>query len=188
VTVDSKTALARLAEGNLRFVEGRSNADRFTPASRAAAVEGQDPWAIIVGCSDSRVPVEVVFDAGVGDLFVIRTAGHVLDDTGFASVRFAVEKLGARTIVVLGHDHCGAVTAALAGDGPGWLEPVMQRVSVTPAHDTSDEAVSAAVDAHVHETVAELRGWLETLAIDTEAPLVAGAAYRLDSGEIHWLD
>lgn len=185
---DSNEALQRLKEGNRRFVEGRSNPDRYTPASRAAALEGQNPWAIVVGCSDSRVPVEVVFDAGVGDLFVIRTAGHVLCETGFASVRFAVEKLGATTVVVLGHDHCGAVTAALTGDSPEWLEPVVQRVRVESADRVDEEMIAAAVDGHVLETVEVLREWFEQHDDGYATPVVAGAAYRLDSGEVHWLD
>ena len=185
---NSNEVLLRLKEGNRRFVEGRSNPDRYTPECRAAALEGQDPWAVIVGCSDSRVPVEVVFDAGVGDLFVIRTAGHVLCETGYASVRFAVEKLGATTVVVLGHDHCGAVTAALTGGSPEWLDPVVQRVRVKAAQSVDEEMIAAAVDGHVHSTVAALRDWFAQHGVGHEPLVVAGAAYRLDSGEVHWLD
>ncbi|MDZ4065029.1 MAG: carbonic anhydrase, partial [Coriobacteriia bacterium] len=125
----SEEALTRLREGNARFAEERSTA-RFSAEQRAAVVGGQRPWAVIVGCSDSRVPVEAVFDVGVGELFVVRNAGHVVDDAALASIRFALEGLGAQTVVVLGHEECGAVAAALAGSTHEWLDAVMERIDV----------------------------------------------------------
>ena len=147
----------------------------------------------MVGCSDSRVPVEAVFDVGVGDLFVVRTAGHVLASASIASVRFALEKLGARTVVVLGHEDCGAVSAALAGDAPDWLAPITDHIhlagvdaSAAPA-DADDALLAAAVDRHVLDTVHQLRELIASFGI-AERIVVSGAAYKLASGEVHWLD
>jgi len=187
-----EVALGMLREGNQRFVEGRA-LDHFSAAERASAVAGQRPWAAVIGCSDSRVPVEAVFDVGVGELFVVRTAGHVLSDAGLASVRFAVEALGVRLVVVLGHENCGAVSAALAGGTPAWLSPVVDRIDVSAIGPVSapagadDARLTAAVDMHARATAALVREWFARADVP-EQPRVAGAAYKLASGEVHWLD
>lgn len=106
-------ALAVLKEGNLRFIHGKSMHDGPSEARRLSLVNGQRPHSILLSCSDSRVPPEVLFDQGLGDLFVVRVAGNILDDSTAASIEYAVEHLGARLIVVMGHDSCGAVKAAL---------------------------------------------------------------------------
>lgn len=184
-------ALARLREGNRRFVDGLSGG-QFTPARSDESASGQNPWAVVVGCSDSRVPVEAVFDVGVGDLFVVRTAGHVLAEASIASIRFALDKLGARTVVVLGHEDCGAVSAALAGGAPEWLAPIVDNIHVAevdaadaPA-DADNALLAAAVDHHVLETVGELERLIAGFGLG-DAVAVAGAAYKLASGEVHWL-
>jgi len=130
---------------------------------------------------------------GVGDLFVVRTAGHVLAAASIASVRFAVEKLGARTVVVLGHEDCGAVGAALAGDAPAWLAPITDHIfladvdiAAAPA-DADDALLAAAVDRHVLDTVNVLRALVEAFDLADDV-VVCGAAYKLASGEVHWLD
>jgi carbonic anhydrase len=193
MTHDSDSALRFLREGNLRFTMGMSD-NRYTPASRTASLEGQAPFAVIIGCSDSRVPVEAVFDAGIGELFVVRTAGHVLSAAGLASVRFAVEKLGTRAVVVLGHEDCGAVAAALSGDTPDWLEPIVSRIDLNVVNpgaapeDADDPVLAAAVDAHVIETVNELREWCARFDLPEGQPTIVGAAYKLATGEVHWLD
>lgn len=186
-------ALERLREGNLRFAAGRS-VSRFTAEQRNSSVDGQRPWAIVVGCSDSRVPVEVVFDAGVGQLFVVRTAGHVLASASVASIRFALEVLGSRLVVVLGHEDCGAVSAALAGNAPEWLAPIVDHIDVssvdagTAPGDADNALLAAAVDAHVRETVHELQALIAQMELTGESALVAGAAYKLATGEVHWLE
>jgi carbonic anhydrase len=192
---DSQTTLRLLREGNLRFVEGRTSG-HFTAEKRTQALVGQDPLAVVVGCSDSRVPVEAVFDAGPGELFVVRTAGHVLAQASLASIRFAVERLDVRTVVVLGHEDCGAVSAALAGDAPEWLDPIMRHIRIdgidpsgAPADaDAGSALLAAAVDEHVRDTVAELREFLDEIEPDGTLAHVVGAAYKLTSGEVHWLD
>lgn len=184
-------ALQLLKDGNARFAEGRAE-HRFSAAERAGCVDGQSPFAVVVGCSDSRVPVEAVFDAGVGELFVVRTAGHVLTSAGMASVRFAVEELGSRLIVVLGHEECGAVTAALAGNAPEWLQPIVSKIDVSrvdesraPA-DAEDTLLAAAVDEHVRDTVLAMREFVSKFAGPDVA--VVGGAYKLESGQVHWLE
>jgi carbonic anhydrase len=180
MNITSQEALTRLREGNRRFADGHPRTG-YSAEERAAALQGQRPFAVIVGCSDSRVPVEAVFDAGPGELFVVRTAGHVLALASVASVRFAVEKLGVRLIVVLGHEDCGAVHAALAGETPEWLEPIVGRIRVEGI-----EPADAVVE-HVRDTVQELRDWTAVLTT-TGIPEIAGATFALESGEVHWLD
>lgn len=185
--------LARLREGNSRFAAGHTPT-RFSAEERARSLEGQRPVAVIVGCSDSRVPVEAVFDAGPGELFVVRTAGHVLAQASVASIRFALEKLGTRLVVVLGHEDCGAVQAALAGDAPDWLAPIIEKIDVShvdptraPA-DADDAVLAAAVDDHVMDTVAELLELIGMMDLPAGDVVVRGGAYKLASGEVHWLD
>jgi len=177
---DSATAIGLLQEGNARFVAGTPRS-RYLPSARVGLVEGQKPWAVVVGCSDSRVPVEAVFDVGPGELFVVRSAGHVISEAGFVSVRYAVEELGTRAVVVLGHEGCGAVMAALSGDAPDWLSPITNHIRIAEG-----ASATRAVDDHVRESVAEVSKWLAA-ELPGEQPLVTGAAYQLKSGEVHWL-
>src|SRR6187551_2657948 len=106
-------ALSRLQEGNRRFVANQTNPDSLDHARRRALAAGQEPFAIILGCSDSRVPAELVFDQGFGDLFVIRVAGNVVAPSQIGSVEFAAARFGTRLVVVMGHSQCGAVVATL---------------------------------------------------------------------------
>src|SRR5207244_10564169 len=106
-------ALARLREGNLRFVRNENSAAATLSASRRAALDGQEPFAIVLGCSDSRVPAEMVFDQGLGDLFVIRVAGNIVAPSQVGSVEFAAARFGTPLVVVLGHSRCGAILATL---------------------------------------------------------------------------
>jgi carbonic anhydrase len=175
------TAISMLRDGNARFVAGRQK-PHYSAAERRGLAREQRPWAVVVGCSDSRVPVEVVFDAGPGELFVTRTAGHVMSDASYASVRYAVEMLGTRLVVVLGHEECGAVTAVCQGNAPAWLSPITEHIHVSPG-----ASIAEAVDEHVLESVAELRSWFSASDYDGEQPTVVGAAYQLASGEVHWL-
>jgi len=190
---DTPTALQMLRDGNRRFVNGEPMS-RYSTEQRAASLLGQEPWAVVVGCADARVPVEAVFDVGVGQLFVVRTAGHVLAAASLASIRFAVEKLGTRTVVVLGHEDCGAVNAALTGYAPEWMAPILDHIDVSEVRaenapaDAENALLAAAVDDHVRDTVGELRTWFGELDMPVEPPTVVGAAYALQSGEVHWLD
>lgn len=190
---EASLTLERLRNGNARFAAGRPEA-RFSAEERTASLNGQRPMAIVVGCSDSRVPVEAVFDAGPGQLFVVRTAGHVLAQASVASIRFALEKLGARVVVVLGHEDCGAVSAALAGDAPEWLGPIVNKIDVSRTNpalapaDADDALLAAAVDDHVLATVAELRELVAGMDVPHDRVVVCGGAYKLASGQVHWLE
>lgn len=185
-------ALKRLAEGNRRFAEGQGRTG-WTAEQRIASLEGQRPWAAVVACSDSRVPVEAVFDAGPGELFVVRTAGHVLAQASLASLRFAVEVLGVPLVLVLGHEDCGAVKATLAGGAPEWLESITRHIRVegidpakAPA-DADDALLAAAVDEHVRDTVNELVAFFAEAMLGPKTPHITGGAYKLSSGVVHWL-
>lgn len=129
------SAWARLQDGNLRWAQGHSEAAGSRGAARRAEVTtAQSPFALILGCSDSRVPAEILFDQGIGDLFVVRTAGHVVDAGVLGSVEYAVEILGVSLVIVLGHDGCGAVNAAAgiiddAQVPPGYIRDVAERIA-----------------------------------------------------------
>ena len=182
-------ALARLVEGNKRFVEMKLTHPEQDASCRTTLAKGQQPFAVILGCSDSRVPPEVIFDQGLGDLFVVRVAGNVVDDLGIASVEYAVEHLGSRLIVVLGHERCGAVTAAVkGGEFPGHLPALMTALkpAVDKSKGCSGDAVDGAVLANVELTAALLRESkpiLAELAEKGEIKIV-GARYDLDSGAV----
>lgn len=176
--------LEMLKAGNSRFVSG-TNLPRFDHEKRIEASGPQRPYAVVVGCSDSRVPVEAIFDAQMGELFVIRTAGHVLAAASFASLRYAIEILGARTVVVLGHDECGAVQAALEKQTPYWLNPITSHIRVS-----GESTLPEAVKAHVVETVAEVAEWAQDIGLEQiigESVGIYGGAYAFESGEVRWL-
>jgi carbonic anhydrase len=187
--VGADEALAKLVEGNKRFVEMKLTHPEQDIACRTTLAKGQQPFAVILGCSDSRVPPEVIFDQGLGDLFVVRVAGNVADELGIASVEYAVEHLGSRLIVVLGHERCGAVTAAVkGGEFPGHLPALM--TALKPAVDKSKgaagDAVDAAVLANVELTAALLRESKPILAemVEKGEIKIVGARYDLDSGAV----
>src|SRR5437762_9252980 len=120
-------ALTRLKAGNDRFANSKVSAGKPVAARRAETAQTQHPFAIIVGCADSRTAPEIIFDQNIGDLFVVRTAGNLVDDYALGSIEYAVEHLGTRLIVVLGHERCGAVTAALAtNSAPGHIQALVR--------------------------------------------------------------
>jgi carbonic anhydrase len=197
-------ALERLREGNRRFVadEQSSGAD-CGPSRRAEMTKGQEPFAIVLGCSDSRVPAEIIFDQGLGDLFVIRVAGNIVAPSQVGSVEFAAARFGTRLVVVLGHSQCGAILATLEQ-----LQQPMERQSrnlrsivdrVRPSveellktdlrHDL-DALVHRAVRANVEVSVSHLRSGSEILErlIESEGLLVVGAECSLETGEVEFFD
>lgn len=194
------TALARLREGNRRFVASmQSEENRLGHLQRAELVKGQNPFAIILGCSDSRVPAEIVFDQGLGDLFVIRVAGNIVAPSQIGSVEFAVEQFGVPLVVVLGHTHCGAVEATLQslqqdeGMSSPHIAAIVQRIrpAVEPLMATraaaDPQSLSAsAVRANVEASVEQLlhgSTFLEEQA-GAGSLLVVGAEYSLESGRV----
>jgi carbonic anhydrase len=196
-------ALARLREGNRRFVSEQHRARRPGQSRRDELIEGQAPLAIILGCSDSRVPAEIVFDQGLGDLFVIRVAGNVVAPSQIGSVEFAAERFGTRLVVVLGHSVCGAVVATLEElERPTELRsPNLRSIvdRIRPAVEGLLEAglgsdrealLHHAVRANIRASVDHLRhgsAILERL-IESEGLLVVGAEYSLESGVVDFFE
>jgi carbonic anhydrase len=197
-------ALQRLREGNHRFASGvRSLETLMSPARRTELVEDQKPFAIILGCSDSRVPAEMVFDQGLGDLFVIRVAGNVVAPSQIGSVEFAAEWFGTQLVVVLGHSWCGAVSATLESltqqttHRSENLRSIVDRVrpSVAPLLETElrqnpDALMHQAVRANIRASANHLRHGSEVLEhlILQDKLLIVGAEYSLETGVVDFFD
>ncbi|MBO3738226.1 carbonic anhydrase [Actinoplanes flavus] len=187
-------AYAALLEGNARFVRGEREHPNQDADRRAKSAPGQRPFAVLFGCSDSRLAAEIIFDRGLGDLFVVRTAGHVAGAEVLGSIEYGVTVLGAPLVVVLGHDSCGAVTAAgeaeRGGEAPaGYIGDVVERVipSVLAARAKNLTDVNQFVDEHIRRTVAGLVGRSLLLATEVSAGrcAVVGLSYRLTEGTVH---
>ena len=182
-------ALARLIEGNKRFVRHKEQHPDETPGRRKELESGQHPFAVILSCSDSRVPPELIFDEGLGDLFVIRLAGNVLDDDALASIEYAVEHLHTRLILVLGHEKCGAVSAAVeGGEAPGHLAALVAAIqpSVQEVKDLPGDMVHNCVLANARQSARQIRESepiLKDLVQKGNVKVVA-AVYALDAGAV----
>ncbi len=200
----AQEALDRLREGNRRFVSNvRSLDSLLSHTRRAELASGQSPFAIILGCSDSRVPAELVFDQGLGDLFVIRVAGNVVAPSQVGSVEFAATQFGTRLVVVMGHSLCGAIVATIdeLSGPPGplsrGLQSIVERVKPsvepllrTPVASDRDALLRASVRANVRTSVAHLRHGsplLEQLEAEDGLSIV-GAEYDLETGEVSFLE
>ncbi|NWF82797.1 MAG: carbonic anhydrase [Bryobacteraceae bacterium] len=192
--VAPEKALARLMEGNRRHVQHRErHPDMEVKRRHELATSGQHPFAIIIGCADSRVPPELVFDQGLGDMFVIRDAGNVVDEGILGSIEYAVEHLGVRLVMVLGHEKCGAVSAAIAGgEAHGHVKVVVD--AIQPAVEESakepGDKVHNCVVANARRTarlIRESEPVLKSLA-SSGRNLVVAADYDLYSGKVELLD
>lgn len=203
--LNARDALARLREGNARFArDDRTSGSFLTSARRASLADGQEPFAIILGCSDSRVPAELVFDQGLGDLFVIRVAGNIIAPSLVGSVEFAAERFRTRLVVVLGHTRCGAIQATLeelshAGGGGrsrnlraivARVRPAVQALWQTELRHDRDALMRAAVRANILASADHLRHGSEVLEelIARDGLLVVGAEYSLDTGIVDFFD
>lgn len=158
--VSADAALAKLKEGNLRFATSKISDGKPISERRAEMAKTQHPFAIIVGCADSRTAPELVFDQNLGDLFVVRTAGNLVDDHALGSIEYAVAHLGARLIVVLAHTRCGAVTAALESDhAPGHIESLVRdtQPAVKAAKGKPGDRLSAATTENAREVAAQIK-------------------------------
>jgi len=200
----AREALALLREGNRRFAANQSISGSVSnQARRDALVSGQEPFAIVLGCSDSRVPAELVFDQGFGDLFVIRVAGNIVAPSQVGSVEFAAARFGTRLVVVLGHSQCGAITATLeellgkSSNSSRNLRSIVDRVRpsvetlLTGRKDLDmDVVVHEAVRANVRASANHLRHGSELLEqlIREDGLLVVGADYSLESGRVSFFD
>ena len=196
-------ALRRLQDGNARFVNNLRSDALTSPVRRAEVAGVQRPFAVILGCSDARVPAEIVFDQGLGDLFVIRIAGNVVAPSGIGSVEFAVERFGVQLVVVLGHTRCGAIDATLeAVSRPGQahspglrsivdrVRPSIEGLLKTDLPRDRARLWQEAVRANIRASVNQLRHGSEILErlVLAERLQVVGAEYALDSGEVAFLD
>ena len=194
--ISSHEALERLRDGNRRFVAGMRDA-------RHALIQEQAPFAIVLGCSDARVPAELVFGQGFGDLFVIRVAGNIVAPSQVGSVEFAAARFGTRLVVVLGHTQCGAVLATVdelrqptRQASPGLrsiverIRPAVQPLLTTSARDDPEELIARAVRANIRVAADQLRhgsAILERLIAD-EGLQVVGAEYCLQTGVVEFFD
>lgn len=192
--VTAPDALARLREGNARFVANvRSEASLASAARRAELAIAQEPFAIVLGCSDSRVPVEIVFDQGPGDLFVIRVAGNIVAPSLIGSVEFAADRFGTRLVVVLGHSSCGAIQATLeelhrpsTNQSPN-LKAIVDRIR--PAVDPRDDEQTA-MRANILASVNQLRHGSSIIEglVGSNGLVIVGAWYSLESGVVEFLE
>ena len=201
--IPARDALALLREGNRRFAENARVAEPLTLTRIAELPQRQEPFAIILGCSDARVPAEIVFDRGLGDLFVIRVAGNIVAPSQVGSVEFAAATFSTRLVVVLGHSRCGAILATLdelqrpKENQSRNLRSIVDRVRPSVEallqtelrHDT-DALVSHAVRANIRASANHLRHGSEVLEqlIQKEGLMVVGAEYALDTGVVDFFD
>jgi len=201
--IPAHEALLRLQEGNRRFATDTRNADTLSSLTRRALVVGQQPFAIILGCSDSRVPAEIIFDQGLGDLFVIRVGGNIVAPSQIGSVEFAADRFGTRLVVVLGHSQCGVVLATLqelqAPDPThsrnlrsivDRVRPSVEGLLKTNLVNDPEALVREAVRANVRVSANQLRHGSDVLErlIDQDGLQVVGAEYSLESGVVNFVD
>jgi carbonic anhydrase len=200
--VSAAEGLVRLKEGNRRFALGETNEDIAScSARRCELAGGQNPFAVILGCSDSRVPAEIVFGQGLGDLFVIRVAGNIVAPSQVGSVEYAVETFGTQLVVVVGHTNCGAVTAGVEellrpmDDHSQNLKSIVSRITPAIQSVVSEEGaedfprlVSRAVRANIHSSVEQLSHGSEIIEQLTASGdlLIVGAEYCLESGVVEF--
>jgi len=206
LTAESQKALtpeqvvADLKAGNQRFVEGRLISRDYMEQARATASGGQYPKAVILGCVDSRVPPEIIFDQGIGDVFVGRVAGNVEDVNLVGSLEFATKVAGSKVVVVLGHTSCGAIKGAADGVELGNLTellndfdaPIARADAATEGEPNSSnlEFLNLAIEENVRETIANILDQSEVISemVENGEIVVVGGVYDLGTGQVNWLD
>jgi carbonic anhydrase len=187
-------AISKLKDGNGRYTSGSLQHPDQTADRRTELANVQHPFAVIVSCSDSRVPPEIVFDQGLGDLFIVRVAGNVMNDEGLGSIEYAVDHLGSRLILVLGHQRCGAVdaakqTIAAKGKAPGHIQSLV--TAIKPAVEaTAKDDLDTTIKVNVKNVVQSLRSSTPILKteVDSGKIQVVGGYYSLDTGAVTFLD
>ena len=178
--ISATSALERLKRGNSLYLNSKTGVGDISPEIREeTAKNGQNPYAVIVGCSDSRVIPESIFSAGIGDLFVVRVAGNVIDKHQLGSIEYAVEHLGCRLVVVLGHTECGAVCAALH-QNDGYVKFITDEIKHAIGEETNSEKASI---LNVKQSVSKI----DTLLEKPDGLQVVGALYHTDSGVVNFI-
>lgn len=202
--ISASQALQRLKDGNRKFVEHLSSSDTLAGLGPSAQlIQDQEPCAIILGCSDARVPAEIVFNQGLGDLFVIRVAGNIVAPSQIGSIEFAAAKFGTRLVVVLGHTKCGAVQTTLdelqqptEHQSPNLkaivdrVRPSVEMLLQTDLRHDHKALAAAAVRANVDKSVAQLRSGSDMLRklIDNDGLQIVGAEYAVETGTVEFFD
>ena len=199
--MNAEQALERLQAGNSRFVASRNEQQINTSDKRATLVKHQNPFAIILGCSDSRVPAELVFDQGLGDLFVIRVAGNIVAPSQVGSIEFAAERFGSRLVVVLGHSGCGAISATIETlQQPDVIQSrgirsIVDRIkpsveTLVETGMTGEELIRYSVRSNIRASVNHLKCGSELLEqlIVKQGLVVVGAEYSLETGKVDFFD
>ncbi|GAB3538123.1 carbonic anhydrase [Arthrobacter tecti] len=185
-------AWQKLRDGNARFISSDSSHPNQDASRRASLVNTQNPFAVIFGCSDSRLAAEIIFDVGLGDVFVVRTAGQVIDDAVLGSLEYSVSVLGVPLIVILGHDSCGAVTATMnaieTGAMPaGFIRDLVERItpSVLTSQRNGVTDINGTVVEHIKQTANRLVDSSRVIsdAVEQGSTAVVGVAYRLEEGK-----
>ena len=187
--IDAEAALKKLQAGNARYASKSQSSSKATAKARKATAQSQHPFAIVVGCADSRTSPEIVFDQNIGDLFVIRTAGNLVDDYALGSIEYAVEHLGAKLIVVLGHERCGAVKAAVAGPtAPGHVGNIVRdiRPAVNAVSKGGGDVLVNAINENVYRTADKISRKAK-LGETASSVRIVRAVYDLDSGKVEFL-
>jgi carbonic anhydrase len=188
-SVSADVAVKMLMDGNRRFVTEQYAPHALGQARRTELAKGQHPFAVVISCSDSRVPPELIFDQGLGELFVIRVAGNVLDAIELGSVEYAVEHLGAKLIIVLGHENCGAVRATVdGGEAPPNVQAIIDKIKPAVASAKAnhpENIVAAAEDANISNMVDYLKK--DPLLAQGKDLKILGAKYYLDAGKVEWV-
>ena len=180
-TFSAEEAKEKLIEGNRKYIASKAALINASEEILQASMQGQKPYAVIIACSDSRVVPEAIFSAGIGELFVIRVAGNVIDPHQLGSIEYAVEHLGTTLIVVLGHDHCGAVNAALHHQNGGYIKHITDEI-LKAAGSEKDELKACCLNVKHSCEVIE-----NSLQIPNDEMKVVGAIYHLESGRVEFL-
>src|SRR5215831_20086145 len=187
-SVSTEAALADLKEGNARFATHEVSQGKPNAARRAETAQTQRPFAIVVGCADSRTSPELIFDHNIGDLFVVRTAGNLVDDYALGSIEYAVNNLGSRLIVVLGHARCGAVKEAMeSATAPGHVNALVRDIqpAVQTAKDKQGDALANAVHENAVQVADKIRKSAQLGDLASQVKVVTGY-YDLDTGKVEW--
>ena len=184
-TCTAKEALQRLQDGNARYMTAEKNEGNISPALRKDTCEnGQKPYAIVVTCSDSRVIPESIFSAGIGELFVIRVAGNVIDKNQLGSVEYASAHLGSPLVVVMGHNHCGAVGAAIGGGAENFISYITDEIKKAIGEEKDDYKACC---LNVKHSVQVIKESLKVQDDDEHGLKVCGAVYHLEDGKVEFL-